>query len=95
MRVTVPGSVVQSGEPIGSADLTVPLGRVGDRPVAGWTVQGTSECGGKPEGYEPVDRELLSALDMVELVGPDGEMRGDCYLYGCHGGVIRRRECLR
>jgi signal transduction histidine kinase len=54
--------VVQSGEPSGPADLTVPLERTGDRPGVSWTVQGTIECGGKPEGYEPVDRELLTTL---------------------------------
>ncbi len=62
VRVTLPGSSVEAGSPTGAVGLTVPLERVGDRPGATWRVQGTIECGGKPEGYELVDRELLTTL---------------------------------
>lgn len=62
VRVTVPGSSVESGSPTGKAGLTVPLERVSDRPGITWQVQGIIECGAKPEGYEPVDRELLTTL---------------------------------
>ena len=48
--------------PAGRAVLTVPLERPGDRPGVSWTVQGTIECGSKPDGYEPGDRELLTTL---------------------------------
>ncbi len=55
VRVSLPGAGAVSGEPAGDAELTVALRRRGES-------VGQIECGPKPGGYEPGDRELLATL---------------------------------